>query len=125
MVDDHFYKPGFLNGKCARRGCGRPVSEHSPIVRDVTPQKVVEGIVAQKGNCPADHNSIETALLIGDGGLQWRACPICGEMVEPKLANGELPVGLRGDDGPGRGAFTKRQTKRLLFIQWLKDRGRA
>lgn len=117
MVADHYYRPGFLNGKCARRGCGLPIAEHPPVVRAVAqhpPAKTVADIVAPKGNCPAEHNSIEAALLIGDGGLQWRACPVCGEMVEPRMVQG---MDRRFPYGPGRLPWTRRQMQRLEKIR--------
>lgn len=59
--------------------------------------------------CPADHKSISTALLVGDG-LEWRRCPYCGVMVEGALRTGAV---VGPDWGPGRGTLTFRQQDRL------------
>ena len=61
-------------------------------------------------NCPMDHAAINAALLIGNGGLEWRACPYCGVMVEAAMRLGNV-IGPYW--GPGRGELTVRQQARL------------
>lgn len=63
------------------------------------------------GDCTVDHNSVKSSLLIGDGGLEWSRCPICGVHVEPRFP----PQGVQGKPYErGRGDLTERQRRRLF-----------
>ena len=77
------------------------------------------GIPDPMTGCDVDHRSLRTALLIGDGGLEWASCPRCGAKVEPKMSTG-FPDGKA--EGRGRGYFTQRHRNELekLVPAWLK-----
>lgn len=71
--------------------------------------------------CTVDHRSINTALLIGDGGWEWRRCPYCHVQVEGALRTGEV-VGPAY--GPGRGDMTHRLKARLTaWFGWVQFNG--
>lgn len=102
-MEDHLYI-WTITGHCVR--CQRTQDAH-PAVMQVEPR--------EPGSCAVDHASLRTALLINDGGLEWRRCPVCNSMIEPKLATGS-PVGAPW--GIGRGIITARLSKVLGFHRW-------
>lgn len=61
--------------------------------------------------CVLDHKTIDTNLLLGDGGLRWVRCPFCNVMVEGALATGEVTGPAYG---PGRGEWVARKLDRLV-----------
>lgn len=102
---DHLYI-FTITGKCVR--CGRTQDAHPAILKVTAP-----------GECQVDHASITAAHLIGDGGLEWRRCPACNRMIEPKMATG-APVGPKW--GRGRGDLIERAVRRLVFVRYVFDR---
>lgn len=98
---DHAYQ-WTMGGRCGLSGCGGVEDDH-PLV--VAPDKDT--------GCDLDHRSINTKLLIGDGGLVRSTCPRCYEQVEPAMA---MHHAAGRDDGKGRGVIMPRMTKRLIFV---------
>lgn len=93
-----------IAGLCSR--CGRPESMHVSFLPK--PDPLTE--------CPIDHNSLETKLLIGDAGYRWSHCPYCNVMVEKRYES----IGAQGAAwGRGRGAITERAKKALGFLHYL------
>lgn len=78
----------------------------------------IVGLPDPMTGCDVDHNSIRTALLIGDGGQEWTRCPRCAAHIEPRLATGQY--GGR-NEGRGRGYMTERHRDELarLVPAWL------
>lgn len=92
-----------IAGTCGR--CARPESQHVSFLP--SPDPLTE--------CPVNHNSIETKMLIGDGGMRWSHCPYCNVMVEARFES----IGAQGVPyGKGRGAITTRLEKVLGFLAW-------
>jgi len=100
---DHAYQFTIV-GRCSR--CHRPEADHLQF----------NSIPDERG-CTVDHRSIKTALLIGDGGLEWTTCPICFTPVEARMITGNGPIGP--GYGPGRGSITERLARKLGFVRWL------
>lgn len=109
MVADHVYVFS-ITGQCVR--CGKMKEAH-PQFRPDGPDPMTE--------CPIDHNSIQPARLIGDGGWEWRRCPFCHHQVEPKAATGVV-TGYKY--GPGRNDLTASMKKHLVgWLGWWKFNG--
>jgi len=93
-----------------------PTVRPAPAPTIVPPVAVVKEITAgyvKFEDCPADHRSINTALLIGEKGLEWRRCPMCNTMIEGALRTGVL----EGPNyGPGRLPMTSRMWSRWITL---------
>jgi hypothetical protein len=104
-TQDHRFK--FTIGGCYH--CGKPEEFHPVFLPDPTADE-----------CPVDHRSITTGILIGDDGLQWRACPVCHTGIEPALAEG-FPSGP--SYGPGRMPWVQRRWDRIVALKAAFDAG--
>jgi hypothetical protein len=99
-----------ITGQCVR--CQKREDAH-PKLRADGPDPMTE--------CPVDHRSIQTTMLIGDGGWEWRRCPFCHHQVEPYFPS----IGAQGPlGGKGRGELTTSMKKRLTgFFGWWRYNG--
>lgn len=86
-----------MAGPCGFEGCGKMEDDHALFVE---PDPIT--------GCTVDHASIKTALLIGDGGLEWTRCPICGYHVEPAMPEDARSIKYKRPYGAGRLPFTRR-----------------
>jgi hypothetical protein len=110
-VADHAYV-FTMAGRCLR--CKLVESAHPKMLTRADPLT----------GCPADHNSIQPKVLIGDGGMERSRCPFCQVMVEPKAITGEGAVGNSLDRG--RGVLTERLKKRLQgWVGWVDFQGQG
>lgn len=107
VTQDHPFR--FTIGGCYY--CGKPEDVH-PVFLPVELRK--------EGECVADHDSIMSGLLINDGGLERRRCPVCTTQLEPRLAEG-YPKGP--SYGPGRMPWTKRRWDMIVRIKDAFDGG--